>query len=309
MIKIIVVLLGCLHVLLQGAISFDDGMHIHDATTNPLFLTERLMPGARFLYDQYNLDKIGLRERPVIPNIIHHVWFGVPLSDEDKRLRATWQQFHPTYRFILWTDRIENDVDAVYAYSWQDVRDFLYYTDERYIVVDVSSLDFDNRIFFDGAPNYGEKSDILKYEIVYRVGGMYVDFDFECLRPFDELFGRYDFFTGIQPLDTHTEQLGAALFAAKANHPILRYAVETIPHDRHFPQIIVKTGPIHFSQAFIAAAGINGNIDIAFPAIFFYPCGYEQREQPRSVWMYDDSFAVHHWAGSWLKEEAFVGAT
>ena len=291
---------------LYGIISFDDSMKIHNVTPPKVPFTEQLMPIARLLYERYNPELVCKRTYPVIPRIIHHVWFGVPLSDEDKQLRATWQQFHPEYRFILWTDRLSNDQDALCVRSWQELDNVLLLTNEQYIVVYVAELAFDNRIFFDEAINYGERSDILKYEIVYQVGGMYVDFDFECLKPFDDLFDRYDFFTGIQPLDTNVEQLGAALFAAKPDHSVLRYAVETIKDDHHMRQIIIKTGPIHFSQAFIAKAGLEHTIDIAFPASYFYPCGYQQQGKPRSAWMRSDSYAVHHWSGSWLKEEAFV---
>ncbi len=46
--------------------------------------------------------------------------------------------------------------------------------------------------------------------------------------------------------------------------------------------------------------------DIALPASYFYPCGYEQRGTDRELWCKAESYAVHHWAGSWLKKEAFV---
>lgn len=40
---------------------------------------------------------------------------------------------------------------------------------------------------FDAAKNYGEKSDILRYEILFVYGGVYADVDVECLQPFDAL--------------------------------------------------------------------------------------------------------------------------
>lgn len=292
---------------LYGIVTFDDAMSIHEQLAQPFFLTQQLMFKARIQYEWYNPEIVPVRNKPVIPKIIHHVWLGKPLSQEDKQLRKTWYKFHPGWRFVLWTDRTENDSDAFYVDSWDGLRDALMFSDETFILVDVARLQFGNRSFFDEAINYGERSDILKYEIVYQVGGMYVDCDFECLKPFDDLFDRYDFFTGIQPRDTSVEQLGAALFAAKPNHPVLRYAVETIEEDHHFQQIVIKSGPIHFSRAFIAAAGQDGNIDVAFPASFFYPCGYNQQNLARSVWMRPESYAVHHWAGSWLVKEAFVG--
>jgi mannosyltransferase OCH1-like enzyme len=205
----------------------------------------------------------------------------------------------------LWTDRVENDPRGVVVYSWQELQNVLLLTNERYIVVDVAQLAFDNRIFFDASRNYGEKSDIIKYEIVYRIGGVYIDCDFECLKSLDPLHHAYDFYTGIQPLDTNYAQLGAALFGAIPGHEILKYAVQTIERDRNFGPIVIRSGPIHFTRAFIARACRKNNVDIAFPASFFYPCGYHQKNTERSDWLKSESFAVHHWAGSWLIPEAF----
>lgn len=305
--KHIYVLLVASYICLSWCkVDFDASMMIHNVIPEKIAFTEQLIQKARMLYDRYNPWVIPTKEVPVIPRIIHHVWFGKPVSLADKQLRETWFAFHPGWRFILWTDRYENDQKAYRVSSLQELSNALTDPNILRIVVDVSMLQFDNRCFFDQAINYGEKSDIIKYEIVYQLGGMYVDFDFECLKSFADLFDRYDFFIGIQPFDTNVEQLGAALFAAKPNHPILRHAVATIKDDRHYVPIVVKTGPIHFSRSFIAMAGSASNVDIAFPASFFYPCGYTQQGQERALWMQPESYAVHHWAGSWLKADAFV---
>lgn len=292
--------------VIQCQVDFDASMMIHNVTAQKTVFTTKLISKARMLYDRYNPWKIPTKEVPVIPRIIHHVWFGKPVSSTDKQLRETWFAFHPEWKFILWTDRWCNDEYAYRVYSLQQLYNALNDPHITRIIVDVRILQFDNRTFFDQANNYGEKSDIIKYEIVYQFGGMYVDYDFECLKSFEPLFNRYDFFTGIQPFDTNIEQLGAALFAAKPNHPILHHAVETIKEDRHYVLIVVKTGPIHFSRSFIAVAGSQNNCDIAFPASFFYPCGYTQQGQDPAMWMQPESYAVHHWAGSWLKKDAFV---
>lgn len=296
----------CIFIRLYSFVSFDESMMVHNVMPSQIPFTKDLIPKARDLYDRYNPYKIGPKKNAVIPQIIHHVWLGKPLSQEDKQLRKTWFAYHPDYQFILWTDRVTNDDLAYVVNSLEQLHDALYVRHETRIVVDVATIPFDNRSFYDEAINYGEKSDILKYEIVYQLGGMYVDCDFECLKPFDDLFNRYDFFTGIQPFDTNCEQLGAALFAAKPQHPILQHAIETIKDDRQYVPIVIKTGPIHFTRSFIAAAGSCNNIDIAFPASFFYPCGYNQRGQDRYMWLRSESYAVHHWAGSWLGQDAFV---
>lgn len=291
---------------LYAGIDFDSSMQLGRYTCQKIDIVENLLPLARRLYMMHHPEKVIKRERLVIPRIIHHVWFGNPLSQEDKNLHLTWEQMHPEWRFVLWTDRPDNDPRAVVVQSWHELQIVLTQTNERYIVVDVAALQFGNRNFFDSSRNYGEKSDIIKYEIVYRMGGVYIDCDFECLKPLDDLHYCYDFYTGIQPLDTNYTQLGAALFAARPGHPILKYAVETIPYSRKFIPIVLRTGPIHFTRAFIAAADKEGTIDIAFPASYFYPCGYTQKGEAREYWLRPESFAVHHWAGSWLVPAAFA---
>ena len=291
---------------LHAVVDFDFSMQLDQHTFEMLDVVDNLLPFARRLYMMHHPEKVTKREKIVIPRIIHHVWFGNPLSQDDKDLRLTWERQHPEWRFVLWTDRPDNDPRAVVVQTWQELQSVLEQTDERYIVVDVVGLVFDNRAFFDSSRNYGEKSDIIKYEIVYRMGGVYIDCDFECLKPLDALHSCYDFYTGIQPLDTNYTQLGAALFAARPGHPILKHAIQTISYSRNFTQIVVRTGPIHFTRAFIAAAGKENNKDIALPASYFYPCGYTQKGEDRQNWLRPESFAVHHWAGSWLVPAAFA---
>lgn len=40
---------------------------------------------------------------------------------------------------------------------------------------------------FDAATNFGEKSDILRYEILEKHGGVYADVDVACVQAFDSL--------------------------------------------------------------------------------------------------------------------------
>ena len=56
------------------------------------------------------------------------------------------------------------------------------WTDEN-----IKDLNFDNRDIFDKADNYGMKSDILRYEILYREGGIYIDIDYECLQSIENI--------------------------------------------------------------------------------------------------------------------------
>lgn len=234
---------------------------------------DNFMEKCRQLYNKNNPDKVTVDETLKIPKIIHQVWIGgtqVPGVFEpfmqswvDKHLGRGWV-------YKLWTD------------------------------ADVAQLKLYNQSYYDTSDNVGVKSDILKWEIVYRYGGVYIDTDFECLQPLDPLHYQYDFYTALQPLDTSFAQLGAAIFGAKPGHPILKHCIETIKDSWHRQGAPAKTGPIHFSKSFYLTAGQNNSIDIAFPAYYFYPQGCRETTLSYDRWIAQGSYAIHHWSKSWM---------
>jgi mannosyltransferase OCH1-like enzyme len=262
----------------------------------------------RLLYNKHSPDVVRSRFDLKIPKIIHQIWLGSKLPAEYEQYRKSWLDNHPNWIFIFWTDNPINYNQGTVLSDFNELTDFLNHPQSsiKHIVIDVKNVNFDNKCFYDEAINYGEKSDILKWEVVYRFGGTYVDTDFECLKPLDDLHYAYDFYTGIQPLDTHMVQLGAALYAAHPGHRVMKACVEKIKDNQDVKQIVVKTGPIHFTRMFFAFADKQGSIDVALPASFLYPCGYDQRGMPAIIWQRPESYAIHHWAGSWLKPEGFV---
>lgn len=89
----------------------------------------------------------------MIPKIIHQIWLG-PKSPP-WNLMNTWRQNHPDWAYYLWRDSNRPILTAEKQF---------------------------NRI-----TSYTMKSDILRYELMFKYGGMYVDCDVLCLKPFDHL--------------------------------------------------------------------------------------------------------------------------
>lgn len=210
-----------------------------------------------------------------IPKIIHQIWLGSPLPEEFEVLQQSWIDYHLDRGWVykLWTDE------------------------------DVAQLQLYNQEFYDATDNYGVKSDILRWELLYHFGGVYIDMDYECLHALDELHYTYDFYTALQPLDTSFIQLGAALVGSRTGHPILKHCIETIKDDWHHKGAPKKTGPVHFTKSFYACAGQDGNKDIAFPAFYFYPLGCQQATYNKADWINNGAFAVHWWAKSWMPKQ------
>jgi len=234
---------------------------------------QELLKFFRNLYNKNNLSRITPNPGPKIPKIIHHVWIGSKVPKILKKYMITWVEKHlgRDWKYILWTDE------------------------------QVAKITLNNQNLYDESINYGVKSDILKYEIIYRYGGVYVDTDFECLKGLDILHHCYDFYVGIQPLDTQYLQLGAALFGASPGHPILKHTIDTLPESyKKHKGAPNKTGPIHFTRAFLASADKSNLVDIALPASYFYPFGAREQTADREKWKKLGAFAIHWWGMTWM---------
>lgn len=210
-----------------------------------------------------------------IPKIIHQIWIGSDLPKAFQPLQQSWIHYHLNrgWSYKLWTD------------------------------AEVTQLKLYNQELYDASDNPGIKADILRYELLYHFGGVYADMDYECLAPLDELHYTYDFYTGLQPLDSSFIQLGNALIASRSGHPILEHCIKTIKDDWHLQGAPKKTGPVHFTKSFYLCADKDNNSDIAFPAFYFCPLGCREYIDQREEWQKQGAFAIHWWAKSWMPKE------
>lgn len=231
------------------------------------------------LYDKHVIHDCEISNEPRIPKIIHWIWLGSPLPEKYKKLQQTWKDANPGWDFILWTD------------------------------AHVKSFKLKNQDAFNKAINWGEKSDIFRYEILYRYGGVYVDIDFECLRSFDVLNHICDFYTGIAY--TSKPILYNGLIGAAKNHPILAACIEHVQASgtNNSEEIMAKSGPYFFTNTFFKSLKdcVNSRI-VAFPVTYLYPIPNNQRNKFNwhvndiRRFLHPESFAVHYWGTSWVKK-------
>jgi len=226
------------------------------------------------LYEKNNPKNLKKSEVIKIPKIIHQIWIGKEVPHEFWEFQQSILRMHPDWEYKLWTQ--------------YDIPD-LHLVNEQYIAQ---------------SRNPGEISDMMRYEILYRYGGVYLDFDTECLCSLELLHYLYDFYIGIQPLDSELIQLGIGIIGSIPGHPILKKCIDNIKNDWHkmaYQQMATaRTGPIFCTKVFYEIAGRNTFIDIALPARYFYPLGSTESELKREQWVQEGSFTVHHWAKSWL---------
>jgi mannosyltransferase OCH1-like enzyme len=228
------------------------------------------------LYANYNFNKIPEGKKLLIPKVIHQIWLGSPFPEKYRQWQQSWIKHHPDWEYRLWQD------------------------------VDIDAFNLENRAAYDAVLDYGARSDIARYEILYRIGWLNIDTDYECLRSFDTLNKRYNFYVGIQPLDVTIPQLGIGLIGAAPGHPILRVCIDKISKSvKSTSRTVAATGPLYFSKIFCQVAPSCKGPLVALPPTYFYPRGYTQ-ENNKAYWQRPESFAVHHWHGSWLTPEGRV---
>ncbi len=152
-------------------------------------------------YNNLIPSKVPYSLTPLIPKIIHQIWLGPEEIPKNYRYyQQTWKLFNPSWQFKLWTEE------------------------------EILKENFPNIDLYWLARSYHERSDIIRYEILRKYGGLYVDSDTECYANFDELHHKYDFYTNFEPPSTNKKRVNIlnSLIGAAPNHPILNITLERI---------------------------------------------------------------------------------
>ncbi len=228
-------------------------------------------------WKSFHPGKVRAQKQPIIPKFIHQIWLGSPVPEGYKQWRDSWKKHHPGWIYKLWTDE------------------------------DVKSLNLKNRTLYDAATNYGVKGDILQLELLDQFGGLYIDTDFECLKPFDELHHKYSFYTGIN--NCYTVGLATGLVASTPQHPIVRECIEQLGKHAKLYDPVGGVGPGLFTRTVMNFFNFNDPLLMVFPPNYFYPLSGLDKHSTVAIeraYQKPEVYAFHHWEGAWAKPKANV---
>ncbi len=226
-----------------------------------------------------------------IPKVVHFIWLGPkqfpPESVENIR---TWMAQNPEWTFKFWTDRPRsapcNGMETIVI--------------ETYPFPELKRC-------YETSENWGEKSDCLRFEILYHEGGVYADHDANCLQSFDGLHRTYDLYCGLEmphlPMGGHTITLGNGVIGSCAEHPTIKTVINTISSrwdelEKKYEgrdvysrsQIVIERTYLALTLAMQDMIGKSGKNDIVLPAAYFFA---KQGVKP----LYSKHFYANSWAG------------
>ncbi|MCX5315199.1 glycosyltransferase [Streptomyces sp. NBC_00154] len=215
--------------------------------------------------------------------MIHQTWKDTDVPLEWQKWADSWRIHHPGWGYRLWTDA-DNRAFLQEHYPW-------------FLPV------------YDGYPEAIMRADAIRYFLLDHFGGLYVDLDFECLKPVTEILDGHDLVLGCEP-DAHTRLLlarrrgfdrivGNAFIASQPGHPFWAHVHRRLVATHKLPSTLDVTGPFFLTRA-IDSAPEPESITVLDPEVLYPEVSPYATELfgPQEA-DYDRAYAVHHWSDSW----------
>ena len=209
----------------------------------------------------------------MIPKLIHQTARTPDISKQARQFQQRIRDQHPDWTYKLWTDA-DND-----AFVRAEMPDF-------YPV-------------FAGLPKGIMRADVIRYVLMDRVGGLYLDTDYEMLRPFDLLS-----YECVVPLETSGEEarLGNAYFAAAPGHLFFRRVLQTLkdapPRDPD-ADVLSSTGPAFITRVYRSMTP-EEQAQVHTPAReIFNPLVPRNGREYRRLARNPEIYGIHHCLGTW----------
>lgn len=217
----------------------------------------------------------------MIPKIIHQIWVGKKkIPGEFKEFSEKWKLMYPDFKYILWDDNLKYDDSIIPSDKMK------YYHDDEYPIA--------------------FKADILRYEILNKHGGVYVDMDTEPLRRMGKRIFQYNFFAGIQ----NNGDIANGLIGSEPNCEVIKSIcdglIDRIETSLKKYQVSKKeldflSGPSYLTFICKEKNYFSNPKFRFFESEYFYPYWFleKHRRYENFKMTCPKAYSVHHWADSW----------
>jgi mannosyltransferase OCH1-like enzyme len=223
-----------------------------------------------------------------ITRIIHQTWKSKILPPPFDELAQSWKTFLPDWDYILWTDEMN--------------RNFI---KEHYPAF---------LLKYDNYPHNIQRIDAFRYCVLNKLGGLYVDLDFECLDNIAPLLENQACVIGKEP-DLHAQRFSRrmilcnAFMASAPGNDFMKYVCDEVIN---YPNIEVNspvdvlnsTGPFILTDSYNKFHKKDGitileSADI-YPVTMFETDLLLQKTVSEDLQKrVDRAYAIHYFLGNW----------
>lgn len=195
-----------------------------------------------------------------IPKVFHQFWMGGPLPPWAQRLHDRMLRINPGWEGRIWTDE---------SYA----KEFGFFNAKEF--ADVKGLSY--------------KSDVARYEIIARFGGVYCDFDVVWLRPL-ESFVSLDFdFVARE----NRASLNNGIFGCRRGSPFAWDLVGDLPEEyaaqRDLGGRVHQTGVAYFGKV----AAKHAPSLVRLPPVVFHPYKVQQFREAGGLFTHPTAAGIH----------------
>lgn len=195
-----------------------------------------------------------------IPKILHLIWVGkynLPLSY--RRNVDKWKEIMPDWEVRLWTN------DDINGYEF----------------------DTDTLRMISASKQGAQKADIMRFHIVRKYGGIYMDVDFQPHRSLNDLVENNKVGLVVcHDLEITWEYIASAFVAAYPDHPLMNKACELLKEATlNTEDVHLQTGPIILGRAVVKEDPVLYTV---LPVEYLYHNVH-----------FEDRYATHTYANTW----------
>jgi mannosyltransferase OCH1-like enzyme len=200
-------------------------------------------------------------ESTSIPKVIHIIWVGdqrlIPISNIE-----TWRNLNKEFKIKIWGNK-----DLINR-PWKNAAHMKSLWSKELCGV----------------------ADLMRYEILYQEGGVYVDADSTCIRPLDEILMENRSFACWESEIVRPGLISNGFLGFSPGSKLLENLIHEIHEDNNVNNLPAwqGTGPVKLTNAFLRLRDTNLTI---FPSHFFLPKHFSGLQYTGG----GRSYATHEW--------------
>jgi mannosyltransferase OCH1-like enzyme len=194
-----------------------------------------------------------------IPKLIHQLWIGP--KPAPTKFMNTWSSKHPDFQYLFWTEADLSKLISTRKITATAASGEVF----------EQSLDCIDKIV--SIEEINGKADIIRWEILYQFGGVFLDADSICIEPFDHVIMGKKAFAGWENEQVRTGLIATGTMGFPPNHPLCKAAIDYIQKNEvshaATQQMAWQTvGPLLLTR--LIQTGLYSDVFI-FPSWFFLP--------------------------------------